>query len=97
MNEARIKLAKVMGIKPTIISDLILNKYSFDPFTDANHDFAVLEWIRSQIKQGENGALFWADSNKWWPFYAAIKIIGPEYKIGDYARAACKVLGIEYV
>lgn len=83
MNEARIKLAKVMGIKPTIISDLILNKYSFDPFTDANNDYAVLEWMRENHLEEFQNVL---DGQRAW-----------HYKIGDYARAACKVLGIEYV
>lgn len=79
MNEARIKLAKIMGIKSTPISDLILNKYSFDPFNDANNDYAVLKWMRAQGDKYH----FKFEATIW------------TYQIGDYARAACKVLGIK--
>ena len=49
-----------------------------DPFTNANDDYAVLEWMR---KDGPNEAmdhfLFWHPQ---------------DYQVGDYARAALKVL-----
>ena len=55
-----------------------------DPFHDANDDYAVLEWMRSSgkrfdmtMRQGEYGPeLFMAS----------------KYQIGDYARAALKVI-----
>ena len=51
-----------------------------DPFTDANDDYAVLKWIHAQHFKVY--------------MYSAL---GPDahpldYKIGDYARAALKVL-----
>ena len=56
-----------------------------DPFTDANDDYAVLEWVR----------------NNWQPYavsnylaYDFVQLLSEPagYKIGDYARAALKVL-----
>jgi len=56
-----------------------------DPFTDANDDYAVLEWIRSQNFRAY--------------FYHYLECAGQadsiEYQIGDYARAALKVIGDE--
>ncbi len=55
----------------------------FDPFTDANDDYAVLEWMRS-------------DSNAWEYQYEKELMLTNfqcgDYQIGDYARAALKVL-----
>ena len=55
-----------------------------DPFTDANDDYAVLEWARNE------GAVIWLD------FSANLQEVGQEYSaaygIGDYARAALKAL-----
>ena len=52
----------------------------FDPFTDANDDYAVLNWARERGLQ---------DANGWSAFHAALgdyhKVT---YQIGDYARAA---------
>lgn len=89
MNEARIKLAEAMGLtamqkgsaghaKGWFI-DANDNNVKFNPFTDANDDYAVLEWMR------ENDKL---DSDTFELSYMW------NYKIGDYARAACKVLEI---
>lgn len=50
-----------------------------DPFTDANDDYAVLEWMRSQK---ENRNFFEECNESAW-----------SYEIGDYARAAMEVLG----
>ncbi len=57
----------------------------FDPFTDANDDYAVLEWARKQEWFGK--------------FQAALSDLRPgysfpsyQYQIGDYARAALKVI-----
>ena len=49
-----------------------------DPFTDANDDYAVLEWMRNEKRHIE--------------FHDANKCNGWNYQIGDYARAALKVL-----
>ena len=79
--ERRIKLAKAMGAKcldgvwhwkGSTWDSLI-----FDPFTDANDDYAVLEWAYGQ---GEVFALKFAKhlKNIW------------RYQIGDYARSALK-------
>ena len=91
MNEARIKLTEAMGIEP-YIHKKDFSYQRFDPFTSADDDYAVLEWVRLSITRGKSGVLLWADSDDWWRFYAQIKLIGPEYQIGDYARAVCKVL-----
>lgn len=69
-----------------------------DPFTDANDDYAVLEWALEQSsdfverfrqalwttweQRSHLVDLTWASWN---------------YLKGDYARAACKVLGIKIV
>ena len=52
----------------------------FDPFTDANDDYAVLEWMRAQdtttaVKMTTAHNHHWSD-----------------YQIGDYARAALMVI-----
>ncbi len=48
----------------------------FDPFTDANDDYAVLEWIRSDSARYESVP----EMGAW------------QYEIGDYARAALKLI-----
>ena len=54
-------------------------RYSLpDPFTDANDDYAVLGWMR---EGGPNEAM---DHLLFWH--------AQDYQIGDYARAALKVL-----
>ena len=55
-----------------------------DPFTDANDDYAVLEWMRNT-------------SDSWSKFESALTLHAGDpfvwcYKIGDYARAALKVI-----
>ena len=62
-----------------------LREVSFDPFTDANDDYAVLEWMRSNSKYRE----------AWIEFKNALAVSNAfkcNYKIGDYARAAITVL-----
>ena len=86
----RIKLAEAVGLEwldcipgRTHIKGVFILKgrewKQFNPFTDANDDYAVLEWMRGQD----------------WPRWALISE-GCEYcfdyQIGDYARAALKVL-----
>lgn len=61
-----------------------------DPFTDANDDYVVLEWMRKFRAQDmsdypDGGYLIWAR------FCEQFGVFG-NYKIGDYARAALKVL-----
>ena len=51
-----------------------------DPFTDANDDYAVLEWMRCR------GRKYWT------PFMHDTETEQWAYKIGDYARAALKVI-----
>lgn len=68
-----------------------------DPFTDANDDYAVLEWIRNQVGEEHgwlpSGKARWSSSDEWWPFYEQFgNVTAASYKIGDYARAALKVL-----
>ncbi len=52
-----------------------------DPLTDANDDYAVLEWMRTMPFQ--NGD---------WQRINPINLPMTNYRIGDYARAALKVL-----
>ena len=53
-----------------------------DPFTDANDDYAVLEWMRELP----------GDRMPWGFASTTEKYLAWNYKIGDYARAALKVL-----
>jgi len=59
----------------------------FDPFTDANDDYAVLEWMRNepQINVVRDAFVRELRDN--------IEMAGTaSYVIGDYARSALKVL-----
>jgi len=72
-----------------------------DPFTDANDDYAVLEFVRKSVPNGTQ------PGDKWRPFYDALReptdspvVRGnlkpmASYQIGDYARAALKVIDNE--
>ena len=61
-----------------------------DPENDANDDYAVLEWMRKPDKDG-----CWTGPNAD-DFIKLIDNGHPEdYKIGDYARAALKVIDCE--
>lgn len=62
-----------------------------DPFTDANDDYAVLEWVRNQVPTNNNG-IKWASHDFGWWFYKHLKDNPAEYELGDYARAALKIL-----
>ncbi len=59
------------------------NKFhaNFNPFTDANDDYAVLEWMRSPLMYG-----------KGFVYTKIFKFLGSEYQIGDYARACLRIL-----
>ena len=64
-----------------------------DPFTDANDDYAVLEWMRDDSRRMEFpryvGALSDVMDKRLAASHAA------NYQIGNYARAALKVLDYE--
>lgn len=60
-----------------------------DPFTNANDDYAVLEWIRAEAYTPNSLALTFSIELR-------RTLYAPEdYKIGDYARAALKVITTE--
>ena len=99
MNAARIKLAEAMELKLYLheddCTDILVQKedfsyQKFDPFTDANDDFAVLEWMRKRKEDFANPE--WGAD--WGKFSRAL---GHNcwYEIGDYARAACKGMEID--
>ena len=77
----RIKLAEAMGIdhKRFVAHG---KRMAFDPFTDANDDYAVLEWMRSHEMAGKFKEALFCNG----------QIYGFNYKIGNNARAALKVL-----
>jgi hypothetical protein len=62
----------------------------FDPFTSADDDYAVLEWMRSDERHIRFREALAQVFHEWHgdpvPFY---------YEIGDYARACLKVLDSE--
>ena len=58
-----------------------------DPFTDANDDYAVLEWAHKQIDSDT-----WTPRGKWSIFVDELSPVPENYQIGDYARAALKVI-----
>ncbi len=69
------ELALAMGVEP----------YSFNPYENANDDYAVLEWMRNTWSKDKQ--------NDW--LLANLKLGKDDflrYQIGDYARAALKVL-----
>lgn len=103
-DKARIKLAEAMGwtVAPITLEDCgapftvykgAVDKSEYDdvewtvgwdPFTDANDDYAVLEWMRGVGDKYADYGLFqrWQRDVPYWL----------DYQIGDYARAAIKVL-----
>ncbi len=104
MNNERIKLAEAMGWTNHDVDSVhtwMPPQYSEyhktfarseiylpDPFTDANDDYAVLEWVRTKAQN---------DQALWHKFVSATQdfpAIGYKvaYQIGDYARDALKVL-----
>ena len=92
MNDC-IKLAEAMNID-VWYGEVTCKPFGLpDPFTDANDDYAVLEWMRGQgwIKEhiggGDNAMLI--DHR-----LIGSTMFGQQwgYQIGDYARAALKVL-----
>jgi len=71
-----IVLAEAMNIYPVRTED----GKPFDPFTDANDDYAVLEWMRNH--RGKYCGVI----------YNVMDGKSVDYKIGDYARAALEVI-----
>jgi hypothetical protein len=83
--EKRIKLAKAMGFPgdhyTIILSD---GAPKFNPFTDANDDYAVLEWMRDV-----DGSPL--TDEQWGQFVMTVPSLD-EYIVGDIARAALEVI-----
>jgi len=110
MNKARIKLAEALDVCPSehsYMDNETWNKWDkckkcgvrsedshrFDPLTDANDDYDVLRFVRGDGRADKKYGLYWADfmgvmQDSDYPWIH-------DYEVGDYARAACKVLGIE--
>ena len=87
----RIKLAEAMAldVEALKIADSWGNPY-FDPFTDANDDYAVLEWARTNPEGF--GVCY---KGKWMGFTTFMHMNeqeGHQYHIGDYAKTALTVL-----
>ena len=93
-NQYQIKLAEAMGWTETKyhrwLSPAREMRCDFppDPFTDANDDYAVLEWMRDKPRYLHNEA----DEIEWCTFSCELPNDSWSYQIGDYARAALKVL-----
>lgn len=100
MIEERIKLAVLMGWKNYLTGsgaaiwehDDHSTRLSLpDPFTDANDDYACLEWARAE----------WNGQGTWAEYVAAFNLPDSEgfqaitkwhYEIGDYARALLETI-----
>ncbi len=85
MND-RIKLADAMGISYRANRRKTLYVGLPDPFTDANDDYAVLEWMREKYSEAIVGQALSNDPND---MYCHLQT---RYYLGDYARAALKVI-----
>jgi len=93
MNDAdRIKLAEAAGWDVDEYGNVNVQGKgwkAFLPETDANDDYVVLSWARNTWKP----AMATMEHHHKWPtFVAALKPTSDRYHIGDYARAALKVL-----
>lgn len=75
----RSKLAKVMGRDPGMFAPNY-DKPIFDPFNDANADYAVLVWMRKQKFWNSDRAMYYGGRPAW------------DYQVGDYARAALTLI-----
>ncbi len=101
----RIKLAEAMGWTD-FIGDAGLppgargqrpqtqgHQHPPDPFTDANDDYAVLEWMRNTVLEHRQTSPLGKVPAHLWEFFELINDAPRgDYKIGDYARAAISVL-----
>ncbi len=87
MND-EIKLAKALEIGITRSSDgRVISRESnpsFYPFTDANDDYAVLEWMRQKTE-------FHKPTEDRFSIHQYLPTAW-NYQIGDYARAALRVI-----
>ena len=64
-----------------------------DPFTDANDDYAVLEWVRKHHQLGSSFNSLFREVFRSPKFSSdSCANLSVCYKIGDYARAALKAL-----
>ena len=63
-----------------------------NPFTDANDDYAVLEWMRESVKSVDVQSEEW---DIYCYFFALVDYIKTRYQIGDYAKALLKVISDE--
>lgn len=73
----------------TTSDQLVAEWAEFEPLTNANDDYAVLEAIRNG-----DPALYSDFKDALFHFDPPIKPWMWSYKIGDYTRAACKARGI---
>lgn len=78
------------GCVPGNVNDTHLKEQIPDPYTNANDDYSVLEWMREAYqRQAWSGTE--AERLCWTRFHQGLPDIR-DYKIGDYARAALKVI-----
>ncbi len=100
-NKDRIRLAEVMG-GPVWEAYINPDKHPEcvelpNPATDANDDCAVLLFARKEWR-GETKGILWKDRNRWLKFKLALTARhlswqdGAGYEVGDYAKAALKVI-----
>lgn len=61
------------------------------PFEDANDDYAVLEWLRAEGAKGKSPFVKFG-RHRWQSVCDAMIRSRFGYQIGDYARAALKVI-----
>ena len=109
--QARIKLATAQGWKRIPDDELDASTYPYywidgkgayqkdvpDPYTDANDDYRVLEWARNEWLDIMGAAPEWAVfvNALLQGVDTAMSKSWTSYRIGDYARAALKVIDDE--
>jgi hypothetical protein len=103
MSDDRFKLAEAMGWTIGHPDNPMMSEWWFppgqrggdgnstkilpDPFTDANDDYAVLEWMRAK----DNDDAAWSSAESEF-MHLMSSTSCSRYQIGDYARAALTVL-----
>ena len=97
-DKGRIRLAEAMGLRKVNMTvddpemygiQLPDMQYDFHPLTNAKDDYAVLEWMRKDDQRISGIRLA-----EWTNFIGALPD-NWQYQIGNYARAALKVLPLE--
>ena len=89
IDKIRAKLAEAMGWERTKYDRWLSPSREMrcddppDPFTDANDDYAVLEWFRAKEKPKH--------SAEWCEFWMGLNH-SASYEIGDYAKAMISAL-----